>query len=150
MPASRQVGLSGRIVKPELYIAFGISGAIQHRVGMNGAERIIAVNSDPSAPIHGFADLSILTDAGSVLRSLDSSLRSLRAGYSAGEDLLHMAGDLDVAPEGFDPAVLPHDEGGADGADGLGINDVFLFAVQIKQRIAQILVVCADAAGTEI
>lgn len=119
MPASRQVGLSGRIVKPELYIAFGISGAIQHRVGMNGAERIIAVNSDPSAPIHGFADLSLLADAGSVLRSLDSSLRSLRAGYSAGEDLLHMAGDLDVAPEGLDPAVLPHDEGGADGADGL-------------------------------
>lgn len=74
MPRSRQVGLSGRTVKPDLYIAFGISGAIQHRVGMNRAGKIIAVNNDPSAPIHGFADLSLLTDAAGVLRSLDSSL----------------------------------------------------------------------------
>ena len=75
MPRSRQVGMSGRIVSPDLYIAFGISGAVQHRVGMAGARRIIAVNSDPDAPIHGFADLSLLTDAGEVLRSLDSALR---------------------------------------------------------------------------
>lgn len=81
MPSSRQVGLSGRIVEPELYIAFGISGAVQHRVGMNRAGRIIAVNSDPSAPIHGFSDLSLFADVAGVLRSLDSSLRSLGAGY---------------------------------------------------------------------
>ncbi len=74
MPRSRQVGMSGRTVAPEIYIAFGISGAVQHRAGMSGAGKVIAVNSDPDAPIHRFADLSLIADAGEVLREMDRSL----------------------------------------------------------------------------
>lgn len=74
MPQSRQVGMSGRVVSPDLYIAFGISGAVQHRAGMSSSKKVIAVNSDPEAPIHGFADLSIIADAGEVLREMDRSL----------------------------------------------------------------------------
>ncbi|MDO5853136.1 MAG: electron transfer flavoprotein subunit alpha/FixB family protein [Thermoplasmata archaeon] len=74
MPRSRQVGMSGRTVAPDLYIAFGISGAVQHRAGMMGAGKVVAVNRDADAPIHGFADLSLLADAGEVLRALDRSL----------------------------------------------------------------------------
>ena len=70
MPASRQVGMSGAAVKPELYIAFGISGSVQHLAGMSSSARIIAVNTDPSAPIHSCADLSILSDAAQTLKEL--------------------------------------------------------------------------------
>ncbi len=74
MPRSRQVGMSGKTVAPDLYIAFGISGTVQHRAGMVSARRIIVVNSDPDAPIHKSADLSLITDAGDVLREIDKSL----------------------------------------------------------------------------
>lgn len=74
MPRSRQVGMSGRTVSPEVYIAFGISGAVQHRVGMVSAGKVIAVNSDPDAPIHHYADLSLIADAGEILREMDRSL----------------------------------------------------------------------------
>ncbi len=74
MPKSRQVGMSGRIVSPDVYIAFGISGTAQHRAGMIGSRRIIAVNLDSSAPIHGIADISLLADAGEILKELDKSL----------------------------------------------------------------------------
>ena len=119
MPRSRQVGLSGRIVSPDVYIAFGISGAVQHRVGMNGAGKIIAVNSDASAPIHGFADLSLLADAGDVLRAMDASLRLLEERHGRGQDLVRMTVHADVAPCGLDDAVLPDEEGGADDAHRL-------------------------------
>lgn len=75
MPRSRQVGMSGRTVTPDIYLAFGISGAVQHRVGMSGSKRIVAINNDPDAPIHGFSDLSLITDADSVLRSLDEKMK---------------------------------------------------------------------------
>lgn len=74
MPRSRQVGMSGRTVSPDLYIAFGISGSVQHRAGIMNARRIIAVNKDRDAPIHEIADLSLLADAEEVLRALDGSL----------------------------------------------------------------------------
>lgn len=74
MDRSRQVGMSGRTVAPDLYIAFGISGSVQHRAGMMKAKRIIAVNTDADAPIHRFADLSILSDADSVLTEMERSL----------------------------------------------------------------------------
>ncbi len=74
MPRSRQVGMSGRIVEPDLYIAFGISGTVQHRVGMRNSKRVIAINNDSDAPIHGYADISMLADAGEVLRALDRTL----------------------------------------------------------------------------
>ena len=76
MPRSRQVGMSGRTVAPDLYIAFGISGAVQHRAGMSSSGRVIAVNNDPDAPIHRYADLSLIADAGDILREMDRSLRS--------------------------------------------------------------------------
>ncbi|MBR4503899.1 MAG: electron transfer flavoprotein subunit alpha/FixB family protein [Candidatus Methanomethylophilaceae archaeon] len=74
MPPSRQVGMSGRTVRPDLYIAFGISGSVQHRAGISGAKKIIAVNTDKKAPIHEFADLSIISDAEPVLRSISKLL----------------------------------------------------------------------------
>lgn len=119
MPRSRQVGMSGHIVSPKLYIAFGISGAVQHKAGMSGSGRIVAVNNDPHAPIHSIADISLLADAGDVLRSLDSKLRFLRAGYGARKDLLHMACDLHVGPGGLDLPVLANDEGRTYRADRL-------------------------------
>jgi len=62
MPKERQVGYSGQRVKPKVYFAFGISGAPQHLAGMKEAETIIAVNTDPSAPIFKAADYAIEGD----------------------------------------------------------------------------------------
>ncbi len=74
-PYSAQVGLSGKSVTPRIYLAFGISGAVQHIAGMSGAETIIAVNHDPEAPIFRVADLSIQGDATEVLDALIDSLK---------------------------------------------------------------------------
>jgi electron transfer flavoprotein alpha subunit len=76
LPQSRQVGQSGRSVRPDVYLAFGISGSVQHKAGMRLAKRVIAVNKDPDAPIRDDADLFIEGDALSVLRELDKALRS--------------------------------------------------------------------------
>ena len=62
MPIERQIGLSGKTVRPKLLLALGISGSIQFRAGMSGAERIIAVNRDADAPIHAIAHVSITED----------------------------------------------------------------------------------------
>lgn len=66
-PHEIQIGQTGRTIAPELYIAFGISGAIQHCVGVLGAKKIIAVNSDPYAPIGAAADALIVADAAEVI-----------------------------------------------------------------------------------
>ena len=70
-----QIGQTGKIVKPAVYLAFGVSGAIQHKVGMQTAETIIAVNRDPDAPIGEFADLFVVGDLGPVVPALAAALR---------------------------------------------------------------------------
>ena len=73
---SKQIGQTGKIVKPELYLALGISGAIQHKVGMQSAGTIVAVNRDPDAPIADFADLLVVGDLFEVGTALLELLRS--------------------------------------------------------------------------
>ncbi len=76
VPYSYQVGQTGKVVKPGVYLACGISGATQHMVGMKGAKSIIAVNKDKEAPIFGIADLGIIGDVHKVLPKLIEALQS--------------------------------------------------------------------------
>lgn len=73
--SDRQIGQTGKTIRPRLYIAAGISGAIQHRVGVEGADLIVAINTDKNAPIFDFAHVGIVADATKVLPALTATFR---------------------------------------------------------------------------
>ena len=75
IPYQLQIGQTGKVVKPSLYIGAGISGAIQHRVGMQTAEHVIAINKDPDAPIGEFADLFVVGDLFQIVPALTEEIR---------------------------------------------------------------------------
>ncbi|WP_024519953.1 electron transfer flavoprotein subunit alpha/FixB family protein [Bradyrhizobium sp. Tv2a-2] len=74
--SDRQIGQTGKTIRPKLYIAAGISGAIQHRVGVEGADLIIAINTDKNAPIFDFAHIGVVTDAVRLLPALAAAFQA--------------------------------------------------------------------------
>lgn len=82
VPYALQVGQTGRTVKPDVYLACGISGAMQHLVGMKGASHIVAVNKDPDAPIFKISDLGVVGDVLKVMPALIAELERRGAGQA--------------------------------------------------------------------
>jgi electron transfer flavoprotein alpha subunit len=77
-PYAAQVGQTGRTVSPKIYIACGVSGAIQHKVGMQGSGTIVAINKDPNAPIFEYSDLAVVGDVHEIVPKLTELVRQRR------------------------------------------------------------------------